>query len=135
MKIYFVNFKKSIRVALEKSVMVLSNLWMGSWLHQLEIGFIFPFLTLCTAFGMIIMTWQYLNPEAIEKLAESNPSEGQTRTSKLKSDVNDSEVDSGHFDSFENSSKTSRSGSESNWYNKSRYAGEANPVYETDTEC
>ena len=33
---------QSIRVALEKSVMVLSNLWMGSWLHQMEIGFVFP---------------------------------------------------------------------------------------------
>merc|ERR1712131_197762 len=127
---------QSIRVALEKSVMVLSNLWMGSWLHQLEIGFIFPLLTLCTAFGMIIMTWQYLNPEAIEKLAEGD-SEGQTRSSNIKLDVNDSETDSGHFDSFETSSKTSRTGSQfgSHWYNKSQYAGEQNPVYETDTEC
>ena len=117
--------------------MVLSNLWMGSWLHQLEIGFIFPFLTLCTAFGMIIMTWQYLNPESIEKLAESQPSEIQTRSSNIKLDVSGSGSDSGHFDSFENSTRTSRNGSqtETNWYNRSQYAGEVNPVFETNTEC
>ena len=117
--------------------MVLSNLWMGSWLHQLEIGFIFPLVTLCAAFGMIIMTWQYLNPESIEKLAESQPSEIQTRSSNIKLDVSGSGSDSGHFDSFENSTRTSRNGSqtETNWYNRSQYAGEVNPVFETNTEC
>ena len=117
--------------------MVLSNLWMGSWLHQLEIGFVFPLMTLCAAFGMIIMTWQYLNPESIEKLDENQPSEGQTRSSNIKLDVSVSGTDVGHFDSFENSARTSRNGSqtESNWYKKSQYAGEVNPVFETNTEC
>ena len=89
------------------------------------------------AFGIIIITWQYLNPESIEKLAESQRSEGQTRSSNIKLDVSGLGTGSGHNDSFENSARTARIGSQtkSNRYKKSKYAGEVNPLFEENTEC
>jgi len=56
---------QSIRVALEKSIMVLSNLWMGAWLHNMVIGFVFPAINLALATAFIALTWSLLRPEAI----------------------------------------------------------------------
>ena len=59
---------QSIRIALENLVTVLSSLWMGSWLHNLLIGWIVPLVCLIVAVVCIILSWKYLDPNSILKI-------------------------------------------------------------------
>ena len=97
---------QSLRVALEKCVMVLSNLWMGSWLHNFQIGWIFSLVGLLVAVVAVIMSWKYLNPDSIEKLEENQqkqngkvPTNGAIGNGKYP--VKDDSFDT--IDQFENS--------------------------------
>ena len=40
--------------------MVLSNLWMGAWLHNMVLGFVFPAINLALATAFIALTWSFL---------------------------------------------------------------------------
>ena len=53
-------------------VQVFSNLWMGSWLHNFQIGWIFSLITLIIVIGCVIHSWKYLDPETIQKLPHDN---------------------------------------------------------------